>query len=121
MTSINPLELHFTMDNNEANDFKIRLDSEGIEHKMEANSYDGSTLYMDLGSIANIVVAIGSTGIFASIAKVLEAYLRDRKKEVAIKSSGGRLELVAQNLSSDEIEKILQRLEKHQTIIISNK
>ena len=61
-------------------------------------------------SLIALVVALGGGGIIASAAKCIVSYLKERKRKLTIQSSSGGFEVVSENFSPEELERLLASL-----------
>jgi hypothetical protein len=122
MTSTEPTKIvSFILTANDCQELSGRLAKEGIPHEIRQSAGPQNILGFDAQAVQNLILAIGSTGFVAAVAKILVAYLKERKKGIAIRKDDAGLQIVASNYDADDIERILQSLNKSETIVIVNR
>lgn len=112
--------LCFALNNDDLQEFSRQLSEGGIQFETRPSPVHHNILGFDMLSMQNLILAIGSAGIVSAIAKILITYLQERKKDIAIRKSDGRLQIIASNYDADDIEQILMALDKSDVIWIIN-
>ncbi len=113
-----PTDVRFVMPAAEYEYLSRLLEAENMAYEVTEAPREEDVLSFDVETVRSLIVAVGSTGLITALAKILVVYLKERRKEIAIKAHNGALEITAKNLDVYELEKILYALKSQEMIWI---